>query len=73
MRFDDVNDYVHDINREFEELQALSLGLAQSLEKAMKLIADIEPSIDEWGFPITAKDDARELCKEFYGDGWEDL
>lgn len=44
-RFASVNDYVHGVDRYFEELQWLALGMATEIEKLQRHIAEIGESM----------------------------
>jgi hypothetical protein len=41
--------------------------LTERLSAAMLLLAEIEPHIDEWNFPITMRDRITALCDKHFG------
>lgn len=40
----------------------------ERLNAAMRLLAEVEPHIDEWNFPITLRDRITEFCNKHFGD-----
>lgn len=42
--------------------------LADRCIKAMLLLAEVEPHLDEWNFPITLHERVTALCNEHFGD-----
>lgn len=39
------------------------------IERVMPILAQIEPSIDDWNYPIGMKDEVKELCDLYFGEG----
>jgi len=48
LTFESVNDFVHDSNREYEEIQYLCLGLASKLDAIRLLVTTDHESKDEF-------------------------
>ena len=52
--------------RELE--RKLAAAKDDRLKEAMALLAECEPCIDEWNFPITLGDRVKASLNEYYGD-----
>ena len=44
------------------------IDLADRCIKAMLLLAEVEPHLDEWNFPITLNERVTALCNEHFGE-----
>ena len=62
----DMADRIADILVEdhIERMKALS----DRCIKAMLLLAEVEPHLDEWNFPVTLNERVTALCNEHFGD-----
>jgi len=46
--FEKVNDWVHGVDVQFEELQALCLGMAAENDRLRSALADLMPILQQW-------------------------
>lgn len=42
--------------------------MLSDFQRAMSLLAEVEPHLDEWNFPLTLKDRVTEMLYDYFGD-----
>ena len=52
----------------YELRSILSHPADEEKADAMRLLAEVEPHLDEWNFPVTLQDRITQCCNKYYGD-----
>ena len=42
--------------------------MLSDFQRAMELLVEVEPHLDEWNFPLTLKDRITRMLGDYYGD-----